>query len=81
MAGCTLAVSWVALAHEEGGPTDGWPPCAALLQSQEEAGFEGTFADFLQQRGAVSPDTLLIEAEELLPDEEVGAGGEALFRF
>ncbi|PSC74552.1 UDP-3-O-[3-hydroxymyristoyl] N-acetylglucosamine deacetylase 2 [Micractinium conductrix] len=46
-----------------------------FIQSQEEAGFEGTFADFLQQRGAVSPDTLLIEAEELLPDEEPVTGG------
>ena len=43
------------------------------LQGQDTGRFSGTFADYLQQRSAHPPDTLLMDAEvELLPDEQVG---------
>lgn len=55
-------------------PTDS--PCAApslLHQQKEDTGIaSGSFADYLQQRRSLSPDTLLIEAEsELLEEEQV----------
>lgn len=42
------------------------------MQSQETGSFNGTFADYFQQRTTMQPDTLLIDAEaELLAEEEV----------
>lgn len=54
----------------------------AVLQSQEDGNFAGTFADFLDRRELAQPDMLLIDADaDLLAEEEVraAAGAEKLF--
>jgi hypothetical protein len=43
-----------------------------VAQGQEAGRFEGTFAEYLQQRGS-QPETMLLDAAAALPDETVSA--------